>query len=267
MREGRLRRAALTGVAACLALGTVLVPVALAGQVNEAGNPPGQLVEVEGRNIHVLCTGAGSPGVILEAGASFFAIDWTLVQREVERSTMARPVRARLFADYRQIQLREPNARGDLEEAWTAKASEGRIAAAGGIVAFGTEAADDVDVTLEVRGSVVGAGHDVERQRHVPDTVARVAETGERCRLLLRARHGDGCGHAEHHGHRVQGGLVLKPARSLPRCNPRVSRGQAERCTLRAHDRGDALAPCPHSDLTRLAPLVTCAPIRSGKAR
>lgn len=37
MREGRLRRAALTGVAACLALGTVLVPVALAGQVNEAG--------------------------------------------------------------------------------------------------------------------------------------------------------------------------------------------------------------------------------------
>lgn len=30
-------------------------------------------------------------------------------------------------------------------------------------MAFGTEAADDVDVTLEVRGSVVGAGHDVER--------------------------------------------------------------------------------------------------------
>lgn len=147
--------------------------MALAGQVNEAGDPPGQLVEVEGRNIHVLCTGAGSPGVILEAGASSFAIDWTLVQREVERSTMARLVRARLFADYRQVQLREPNARGDLEEALTAKASEGRIAAAGGIVAFGTEAADDVD----------------------------------------------------------------------------------------------ALAPCPHSDLTRLAALVTCAPIRSGKAR
>lgn len=106
MREGRLRRAALTGVAACLALGTVLVPVSLAGQVNEAGDPPAQLVELEGRNIHVLCTGAGSPGVILEAGASSFAIDWTLVQREVERSTMARAVRARLFADYRQIQLR-----------------------------------------------------------------------------------------------------------------------------------------------------------------
>jgi hypothetical protein len=179
VREGRLRRAALTGVAACLALGTV-VPVALAGQVNEAGDPPGQLVEVEGRNIHVLCTGAGSPGVILEAGASSFAIDWTLVQREVERSTMARPVRARLFVDYRQIQLREPNARG----------------------------------------------------------------------------------HAS-----SRGGLVLKPARSLPRCNPRVLRGQAERCTLRAHDRGDALAPWPHSDLTRLPALVTCAPTRSGKGR
>lgn len=85
--EGRLRRATSTGVAARLVLATALVPMTLGGQVNEAGDPPGRLVEIEERNIHVLCTGAGSPGVILEAGASSFAIDWALVQREVERST------------------------------------------------------------------------------------------------------------------------------------------------------------------------------------
>lgn len=33
------------------------------------------------------------------------------------------------------------------------------------------------------------------------------------------------------------------------------------------HHRGDVLAPCPHSDLTRLAALVTSAPIRAGQAR
>jgi pimeloyl-ACP methyl ester carboxylesterase len=34
----------------------------------------------------VLCSGEGSPTVVLEAGASSFAIDWTLVQREVART-------------------------------------------------------------------------------------------------------------------------------------------------------------------------------------
>jgi len=47
---------------------------------------PGRLIDVGGRNLHVLCSGEGSPTVILEAGASSFAIDWTLVQREVSRA-------------------------------------------------------------------------------------------------------------------------------------------------------------------------------------
>ena len=52
--------------------------------------PPGRLVDVGGRRMHLLCSGAsaaGSPTVVLEAGASAFAIDWTLVQREVARTT------------------------------------------------------------------------------------------------------------------------------------------------------------------------------------
>jgi pimeloyl-ACP methyl ester carboxylesterase len=47
---------------------------------------PGRLIDVGGRRLHLLCSGEGSPTVILEAGASSFAIDWTLVQREVSRT-------------------------------------------------------------------------------------------------------------------------------------------------------------------------------------
>jgi pimeloyl-ACP methyl ester carboxylesterase len=53
----------------------------------EIGAPPGQLVSVDGRALHVLCSGSGAPAVLLEAGASSFAIDWTLVQREIATST------------------------------------------------------------------------------------------------------------------------------------------------------------------------------------
>jgi hypothetical protein len=56
----------------------------------------------------------------------------------------------KLFADYRQIHVLAPEATGDLGEAWTAKAVEDRIATAGDIVGIGTEAADDVDVTVEI---------------------------------------------------------------------------------------------------------------------
>jgi pimeloyl-ACP methyl ester carboxylesterase len=48
--------------------------------------PPGRLVEVNGRTLHLHCTGSGTPTVILEAGASSFAIDWSLVQPAVARS-------------------------------------------------------------------------------------------------------------------------------------------------------------------------------------
>jgi pimeloyl-ACP methyl ester carboxylesterase len=48
---------------------------------------PGVLVDIgNGRKLHLLCSGQGAPAVILEAGASSFAIDWTLVQREIATS-------------------------------------------------------------------------------------------------------------------------------------------------------------------------------------
>ncbi len=48
--------------------------------------PPGKLVDVGGHRLHVYCTGAGSPTVILESGASSFSIDWALVQPAVSRT-------------------------------------------------------------------------------------------------------------------------------------------------------------------------------------
>ena len=49
---------------------------------------PGKLFDVGGgRKLHAICTGTGAPTVVIEAGASSFAIDFTLVQRQVEKSS------------------------------------------------------------------------------------------------------------------------------------------------------------------------------------
>ena len=58
----------------------------LVGQQPDPGPPPGQLVDIGGRKLHLLCSGSGSPTIILEAGASAFAIDWALVQQQVART-------------------------------------------------------------------------------------------------------------------------------------------------------------------------------------
>lgn len=57
--------------------------VPVAAQIPE---PPGKLVDMGGRKMHIHCTGAGSPTVILEAGASSFSLDWSLVQPEIAKS-------------------------------------------------------------------------------------------------------------------------------------------------------------------------------------
>jgi pimeloyl-ACP methyl ester carboxylesterase len=66
-------------------LGTLCLATVLGAQT-EIGAPPGQMVDIGGRKLHLVCSGTGSPTVILEAGASSFAIDWTLVQRDITRT-------------------------------------------------------------------------------------------------------------------------------------------------------------------------------------
>jgi pimeloyl-ACP methyl ester carboxylesterase len=60
------------------------VGIATAQQV-DIGRAPGRLIDIGGRMLHLNCAGTGSPAVILEAGASSFALDWSLVQPEVAR--------------------------------------------------------------------------------------------------------------------------------------------------------------------------------------
>jgi pimeloyl-ACP methyl ester carboxylesterase len=49
--------------------------------------PPGRLVDVGGRKLHLLCTGQGTPTVVLQAGGGAYAIDWALVQPKLAATT------------------------------------------------------------------------------------------------------------------------------------------------------------------------------------
>lgn len=48
---------------------------------------PGKLVDLGGHRLHVLCSGTGSPVVVVENGLGDFSFDWTLVQKQVSRYT------------------------------------------------------------------------------------------------------------------------------------------------------------------------------------
>jgi pimeloyl-ACP methyl ester carboxylesterase len=69
-----------------LALVAMLLPIMAAAQGGVIGSAPGQLIDVAGQKLHLLCTGSGSPTVVLESGASSFAIDFSLVQQGVAQT-------------------------------------------------------------------------------------------------------------------------------------------------------------------------------------
>src|SRR5687767_4572673 len=49
--------------------------------------PPGRLVDVGGHRLHMLCTGAGAPPVLLESGIAASSVMWTAVQPQVATFT------------------------------------------------------------------------------------------------------------------------------------------------------------------------------------
>lgn len=59
------------------------------GEANDARAypPPGKLVNVNGLNLHLYCTGEGSPTVILEAMASNNSTEWGWIQPEIAKTT------------------------------------------------------------------------------------------------------------------------------------------------------------------------------------
>ena len=48
---------------------------------------PGRLIDVGGHQLHIYCTGEGSPTVILEAGAASMSAAWGGIQSRIARST------------------------------------------------------------------------------------------------------------------------------------------------------------------------------------
>ena len=49
--------------------------------------PPGRLVDIGGRRLHLQERGTGSPTVVLEAGIGATSLNWQALQREISRFT------------------------------------------------------------------------------------------------------------------------------------------------------------------------------------
>ena len=67
--------------------GILALAASLYGQTAPDSQPPGRMVDVGGRKVHIHCTGSGRPTVVLEGGGGAHAIDWALVQPQVAGST------------------------------------------------------------------------------------------------------------------------------------------------------------------------------------
>jgi len=81
---------------AAISLAGLLLPGILVGTAYQwnatrrdlAGHPPpGKLVDVGGHRLHIWCTGAGSPTVVLESGLGGSSFGWAFVQSDVARFT------------------------------------------------------------------------------------------------------------------------------------------------------------------------------------
>lgn len=91
-RGGCLRYLAY-GLGGILFLMLIIVVVAVqiesrnAAEALAATPPPGELVDVGGRNLHLYCVGEGSPTVILESGLGGWSIGWHEIQPQLAEST------------------------------------------------------------------------------------------------------------------------------------------------------------------------------------
>lgn len=84
-----VKRGLLTLVLLIILLGTLGFIYQSAAEAREwnASAAPGQLYDVDGHRMHIICTGEGSPTVILEAGAGAFSAIWGWVQPAVAQQS------------------------------------------------------------------------------------------------------------------------------------------------------------------------------------
>ncbi|MCC7446249.1 MAG: alpha/beta hydrolase [Anaerolineae bacterium] len=73
------------GIAGVVVVVSGIVYQVIATELDKRGYlPPGQMVTVDGRQMHLYCTGQGSsPTIILEAGAFSFSSEWYWVQQQL----------------------------------------------------------------------------------------------------------------------------------------------------------------------------------------
>jgi pimeloyl-ACP methyl ester carboxylesterase len=67
-----------------------IVPIASMGSpqlLESYSQPPGRLVNVDGVQMHIYCTGQGSPTVVLDAGFGELSLSWAQVQPKVSEHT------------------------------------------------------------------------------------------------------------------------------------------------------------------------------------
>lgn len=70
-----------------VAAGVIFIVGARAKALLKAKYPPiGQMVDVGGYKLHLYCQGAGSPTVVMDAGAGSTGLYWSLVQPEIAKS-------------------------------------------------------------------------------------------------------------------------------------------------------------------------------------
>jgi pimeloyl-ACP methyl ester carboxylesterase len=88
-RRKSCRIAASDGVG-LVGLFLIILPLLLIAPIASMGapQPPGRLVDVGGGiNMHIYCTGEGSPTVVLDAGANGGTMSWAKVQEQVSNHT------------------------------------------------------------------------------------------------------------------------------------------------------------------------------------
>jgi pimeloyl-ACP methyl ester carboxylesterase len=75
----------MKAILACLSL--LLMCSASLAQTTSAPAPPGRLIRIDGRELHMNCVGRGSPTVLLEAGLGDSSLVWSLVQPKIATTT------------------------------------------------------------------------------------------------------------------------------------------------------------------------------------
>ena len=78
----------LAAFAALMAAGALYQFIGAARQ-RRAFTAPGDLIDVGGHRLHVLCSGAGQPAVVFESGIAASSLSWSLVQPAVAELTRA----------------------------------------------------------------------------------------------------------------------------------------------------------------------------------